>query len=434
MKTKKIIAALLCFVLLFVAVVEATPNDAFAATKQELQEKINNIDKQIAENRKKIEELKNKKEAQQEYLTTLEAQITANKEKADAIDYQIRAIDKEIEKLNEQIRALRKEISAIRAEIKVANEQIAETQAQIDESKTQLSAKLRNSYMSGDQSNLKILMGSNSLASFLTHLELMKRMSENDKKMIDEFKQIVIKLKKQKAELLEKKKVLDEKKNKFLEAKDEKVGKKDELKAKRAEYTKTLNSLNKNYSDINTLLDQIDKSSAAYEGYIKRLQNERTAADREIERIISQSQQTTQGTTPPPYASDKTWVRPLGTAGYVSSGFGNRDPRIGGWAFHGGTDFAAGEGTPIYAARGGTVIAAIWGTTGYGRYVVLDHGDGYTTVYGHCSTLLVSQGQVVQKGQPIARVGSTGNSTGNHLHFEVRYNNVKQNPLGYVSA
>ena len=434
MKLKKIVAALLSAVIFFASVAIISPADVHAATKEELEQKISSIDKQIAENKKKIEALKGKKESQQEYLNTLDGQITANREKADVIDTQIRAIDGEIKKLNDQINKLKKDISVIKGEIKVANEQIAETQEQIDASKDELSTKLRSSYINGDESNLKILMGSSSLASFLTHLEMMKRISENDKKMIDRFKKVVMKLKAQKAELVKKKKTLDEKKEKIVKAKDEKVANKNQLSAKKAEYTKTLNKLQHSYAEVDAYLDQLNKNSAAYENYIKKLQNERVAADREIDNIISSRQQTTQGTTPPAYASDKSWVRPLGGAGYVPSGYGNRDPRISGWAFHGGTDYAASEGTTIYASRAGTVIAAVWGTTGYGRYVVIDHGDGYTTLYGHCSNLLVSTGQVVSKGQAIAQVGQTGNARGNHLHFEVRYNNVKQNPLSYVSG
>ena len=89
-------------------------------------------------------------------------------------------------------------------------------------------------------------------------------------------------------------------------------------------------------------------------------------------------------------------------------------------------------GTPIYATRAGTVIAANYGTTGYGNYVIIDHGDGFTSLYGHCSTLAVSAGQQVSKGQHIANAGESGNADGAHLHFEIRYNGEKQNPLNYV--
>ncbi|MDO4380583.1 MAG: M23 family metallopeptidase [Clostridia bacterium] len=136
------------------------------------------------------------------------------------------------------------------------------------------------------------------------------------------------------------------------------------------------------------------------------------------------------------YQSNDSWAWPLGNIScYISSPYGNRSASISGWSFHGGMDISASGvyGKPIYASRAGTVIAAVWGTTGYGRYVIIDHGDGFSTVYGHCSELVVQTGQTVAKGQHIANVGSTGNSTGPHLHFEVRYNGEKQNPANYVS-
>ena len=124
----------------------------------------------------------------------------------------------------------------------------------------------------------------------------------------------------------------------------------------------------------------------------------------------------------------------MGGGTYISSGYGNRSASISGWSFHGGIDIAGGGiyGRPVYASRGGTVIAANWGNTGYGNYVIIDHGDGYASLYGHCSNLCVSTGQTVSKGQQIANVGSTGNSTGPHLHFEIRKNGVKVNPSNYL--
>ena len=116
----------------------------------------------------------------------------------------------------------------------------------------------------------------------------------------------------------------------------------------------------------------------------------------------------------------------------ISSGFGTRtDPINGVVKTHGGTDIAAAQGTPILAAAGGTVEIAGYNAGGYGYYVKLSHGEGYETLYGHCSVLLVSTGQAVKQGQVIAKVGSTGHSTGPHLHFEVRYNGNKVNPMQF---
>ena len=131
-----------------------------------------------------------------------------------------------------------------------------------------------------------------------------------------------------------------------------------------------------------------------------------------------------------------TW-HPTGTfrwpvSGRITSYFGGRKSPGGiGSTNHKGIDIAAPRGTPVYAADGGTVTYSGW-MSGYGYLVRIDHGNGYVTYYGHNSKLSVSVGQHVYKGQQIARVGSTGNSTGNHCHFEIRYNGVAKNPLNYL--
>jgi murein DD-endopeptidase MepM/ murein hydrolase activator NlpD len=119
-------------------------------------------------------------------------------------------------------------------------------------------------------------------------------------------------------------------------------------------------------------------------------------------------------------------------SGPITSNFGYRQhPILGSSRFHAGTDFGVPQGTPILAADSGTVIVAEW-YGGYGNAVIIDHGNGLTTLYGHCSELYVSVGQGVQRGQTIAAVGSTGLSTGPHLHFEVRQQGEPVDPLAYL--
>lgn len=115
---------------------------------------------------------------------------------------------------------------------------------------------------------------------------------------------------------------------------------------------------------------------------------------------------------------------------YVTSGYGYRTVPYSG--FHGGVDIGMPLGTSICAVKDGKVKTAVYGTTGYGCYVVLDHGNGIETLYAHCSKLLVTEGQTVKQGDVIAKVGSTGNSTGPHCHFEVRINGEKNDPTAYL--
>lgn len=465
---KRKITALLCAALLvalpFVSLYRPV---AHAATRQELEEELERIDSEIKDNKDKLAELKDKKESQQEYLDTLEEQIGANEKKATNLKTQVDSLDKDLETLEKQLKQLNTEIDVIDDEIKLAGEQLKATTASVQASKSQLSQKLKAAYVTGNDSAIKIIMGADSIASFLTRLEMMKRMSESDRKVIDKFKEEAATLKETKAELQKKQDKLDKKQAEVESNKQEIVTRKAELNDTKNEYEATVKELEDDYKEASDYIAQLDKNSAVYEGYIKNLQVEREAADKEIEQLIKNYQATTvpttQGTTlyadnndPAAttassggvqsggntsggggiYQSNDSWAWPLGSIScYISSPYGNRSASVSGWSFHGGMDISASGvyGKPIYASRAGTVIAAVWGSTGYGIYAVIDHGDGFSTVYGHCSSLCVTTGQTVSKGQQIGNVGSTGNSTGPHLHFEVRYNGAKQNPANYVS-
>lgn len=136
-----------------------------------------------------------------------------------------------------------------------------------------------------------------------------------------------------------------------------------------------------------------------------------------------------------PYIGENGFCSPLGRdwQAAVSSEFGYRtDPVYGGIAFHSGLDIAADTGTAIRVALPGTVTAVGYDGSGYGNYIIVDHGNGLSTLYAHCSAVSVAEGQLVGQGAVIGGVGSTGKSTGSHLHFEVRLNGEQTNPRGYL--
>lgn len=442
--TKKFISSmciLLCLVLVFTM-------GAFAATQAELEAQIAANNQQIQANQEKLDELKEKKENQQEYLEALEEQIKVVESKATGLQTQVEVIDTQIDKLDGELTQLGNETKQINAEIKETEKSITETESNISLKSDTLSQKLRSVYMNGNQSTLKILMGSSSLATFLTRLEMMKRTSENDKKVILEFKDDVTKLKKEKKKLVEDREELAEKEAEISTKKEEQSNKKSELLKKQKEYDGTMSSLEGQYAEVEKVMENIDKSSSEYKNYINKLQAENAAADAEIDRILKDyyATQNQQGTTRLPasnaapgesYQGSGSWYWPIGnTWCYISSKFGYRDPSISGWGFHGGIDLAGGNGklhgAPVYATRAGYVISAVTSDTGYGIYVLIDHGDGYSSLYGHMSARYVEVGNYVTQGQMIGRVGNTGNSRGAHLHFEIRYYGEKKDPLNYV--
>ncbi len=429
--------------------------EVFAKTKTELEDDIKKYDEQIKEAEGKLDNLKEKKEKQEEYLEALEKQINVMKARDTAIQTQINAIDEEISELKTKLRQIKTEISLIEEDIEKTEVKITEIEDNIAQSSDLLAQRLRASYMQGDESQLKILMGADSLATFLTRLEMMKRTSERDKEIILGFRDQVIELEKQKTQLEESKNERDVKKTELDIKKEEATEKRAELKKKQKEQDAARAKLQANYNAIDTLIKEIDKSSAAYKSYISKLEADKKAADAEIDRILSEyyatsNQQSTTlasggnanpSTTKPSgggsYNTNDSWAWPIGNRWcYISSKFGYRDPSVSGWGFHGGLDLAGGNGAlhgaPVYATRSGRVIAAVTSNVGYGIYVLIDHGDGYSSMYAHMSVRYVSTGDYVSKGQMIGRVGDTGNSTAAHLHFEIRYNGEKKDPLNYV--
>lgn len=161
-----------------------------------------------------------------------------------------------------------------------------------------------------------------------------------------------------------------------------------------------------------------------------------TKANKNIKKAEPQSKEVSKTVSTKP--KEKTFIWPTKGAYAVSSPYGYRNPDISGWSFHGGTDIVTGKGNssgvPVIASASGTVIYVSKSYRGYGHQVLIDHGKGITTRYAHmkAGSILVSVGQKVKQGQQIGRIGSTGNSTGPHLHFEVMVNGVKQNPNKYL--
>ena len=431
MKTKRIISLLLALLMFFTVV----GTEVYAATKEELENKIEQLDSQIAANKNKLNALKGKKEKQKEYLETLEKQLDTVEEKATSLQVQVNTLDKSISKLDKQINTLSKDIKKTKKQIKKAEDDIVTMEETIENTSDRMAEKLRASYMKGSESTLQILMGADSLASFMTRLEMMKRTSEKDKKDIEDFRDTVVSLKDTRKQLISDKKALDEKREERKESKEKLVTERSALKKKQKEYNSTVSQLENQYDEVDDYVKELDKSSAAYESYIKKLEKEKKAADAEIDRILKEYYQNQNPSSGGSYDTSSSWAWPLGSAScYISSHYGYRNPSISGWGFHGGTDITGGgiHGKPVYATKAGKVITAVTSNTGYGIYVLIDHGDGYSSLYAHMSARYVNSGDSVSKGQMIGRVGSTGNSTGPHLHFEIRYYGEKKNPMNYV--
>ncbi|MBR3817299.1 MAG: peptidoglycan DD-metalloendopeptidase family protein [Clostridia bacterium] len=443
---KRILCLILCFTLSVttVAFLYSAPTQVSAESIDDLEAEKEKLDKEYQENKEQMEALAKDISKQQEYLESLDKQIAIVSQKAAVIQKQISSIDAEIGTLNDEINQLSREID-------MTEQEITSTENEISVASEELAQRLRNAYLYGDETTLEIFMGSDDLASFMTRLEYMKRTTENDKLLIEDFKQQVVELNEAKAEIEADREDVKEKRTEQQKKRDESAEKQNEL-------NKALDELETQYAESEKYKATLEAENANLKAYQDKLNKEMAEAEARIDAFYESYYATTlpAGNANPtpdgsgssssssgkgdPYNSNATWAWPLGNEScYVSSKFGYRDPSIGTYNYHYGIDIAGGSGRlygkPVYAVRSGKVIAAVTDTrrVGYGTYVIIDHGDGYSSLYAHMSDRYVSVGATVNKGDMIGRVGNTGKSTGPHLHLEIRYYGEKLDPLRFVS-
>ena len=377
---KKVLSAVLAAVMTLSAI------SAYAAKS------VNDLKSELAQSQKKTEETKKQ-------IQNKQAEKNSQKAKKDALDVEIAGLQADIDKIQSVI-------DEKNAEIEQKNNEIAALDEEIKATDKRLKKRMKVIYESGTESYLELILNSTGIADLFTRIAVVESILKHDNTIMDNYRAQIV-------EINAAKEIVESEKNEQVEAQNILAEKQNQIKAKQQENQKIIDALSK---DIN----ELKKQEAAQEAAAKELQNQINAA------LTSSSQQSVK------YSGNGKFGFPLTSYTRVSSTYGYRiHPITGTKKLHAGIDYAAPYGTSILAAEDGVVLTSGW-NSGYGYCVTINHGGGYVTLYGHCSSLLVSAGQSVTRGQTIAKVGSTGNSTGNHLHFEVRINGNTVNPEGYL--
>lgn len=427
MKNKKqlkaLISGILVAALLLGLVAGAVTIMASAASSTEIKQEIDKLQSQQ-------DEIENQ-------ISGLEGQLMDNHTKLEATIAEKNAIDQEVYLLYQKVSNINDQIAAY-------NELIAEKQAELDEAQEhlrQLNEKNKERIQAmeedGQVSYWSVLFKANSFSDLLDRLNMVEEIAASDQRRLEEMNRAAEAVAKAKEELAAEKEALSDVKEELLVAQEE-------LEAKRAEAEALLQELVARGMEYQDLLDAAEAENAAMMAEISKLNSAYDAAkQREYEQWLA-----TQPKPQPPAASNDSvvgggasggsvvvgsdWLVPISYTAFTSP-FGYRDhPVYGGWRFHYGVDLAAPTGTPIYASRGGQVTTATYGASG-GYYVVINHMDGYTSNYLHMTHFVVAPGQYVSAGQVIGYCGSTGASTGPHLHFAIYKNGTAVNPALYIA-
>ncbi len=340
------------------------------------------------------------------------------------VSAKLKQIQADLDAANARLQSIQTKQAEINAQIAQTQNEIVKMEAYLKTRQDVLNRRVRTIYMHGQLNYLEVILGANSFSDFANRVELLKRVIRSDYNLILEIQKQKAAIEAKKAQLEEDKRQLD-----ALAAEAEKT--RQEIAKKKAEQQKVLDAAKSNKAAAAQMEQDLNAQLASVRNLIQQRLAAAEAARQAAQQQAASDDEGGGG------GSDDNYVQGTGAMGWPCSGpitspFGYRThPIFGTTIFHAGIDIGVDYGTPIHAADSGVVVYSGW-ISGYGNAVIIDHGGGISTLYGHNQSLAVSEGQSVSKGSVIAYAGSTGNSTGPHCHFEVDVNGSPVNPLGYL--
>lgn len=390
----------------------------------------------------------NLSEAQQE-KKTLENDLQKAKELIDSLKGSKEDIQSEVEKLDKQLNEISGKVKELESRLSKKRQEIANTESALNKAKEQEKKQYRNMkkriqfmYENGQTSYVEMLLSADSFTDFLNAVEYITQISQYDRKMLKEYQNMQVTiadtqktLETDYASLQSLQAKVQEEKQAVAALESAKKGELNDVADDLTDAQSVAKAYEAEIQAQNEVIAQIQAAQKrAAEQQAAQQQAQAAEENQGATDAAGENQNTAQNTTPSGNGqSTGSMMWPCPSSKRVTSDYGPRtSPTNGASSNHKGLDIGAAYGADIVAADGGTVLVATYSSSG-GNYVIIDHGGGLCTVYMHASSLTVSAGQTVSKGQVIAKVGSTGISTGNHLHFGVTLNGVYVSPWGYVS-
>lgn len=404
MRQSTLVRRTLSLALVLLMLIPVLPGGASAAKSDEIKGQISELKTQNAELQAQINAIRSK--------------YDANASEMQALVDQKAAIDQEIVLLNSQIENVNEQITAYGQLIADSQEQLEVSQALLDALSDKHRERIRAMEEGGEISYWDVLFRSSSFTDMLDRLNMIEEIAAADQRRLDEMRLAAEMVETTRAELESNKQELEA-------SRDTLTAIQEELTDRRDDSDEILRQLAERQEEFQALLDE---SEAAQDELMREIaQKEKDLKAAQYDEYLAKL--AAQGNSPP---SNATWITPVSGA-TLTSPFGKRvHPVLGYERMHNGIDLACPAGTPIYATRAGTVTTASYQAGGAGYYVSINHLDGFSSIYMHMTRYVVSKGQQVSAGQLIGYVGSTGISTGPHLHFGISYAGTYVNPLAYI--
>lgn len=365
----------------------------------------------------------------QDQLSSVQSQMAEQAQKKSEAEAVIGNVYEKLRVIQENLDAAKAAYESISSQIGETDKKIADTQSELEKAQARLSKRevvlsrrIRDIYMNGQLNYLDVIIGAKDFNDFATRVELLRRVVNSDLELISSIRE-------ERDKIDEAKKILEEERQRLATLQTEAEAKKTEIEQHKAEQQAILRKAETDKATAEEAYVELEASS----NQIAQMLREREAARQAAQAAAASGGSSGGGdddSSYQPVSGSGQMIWPVN--GVITSPFGYRThPIFGRQILHSGIDIGVDEGTPVHAADGGVVVEAGW-ISGYGYCVIIDHGNGTSSLYGHNSSLAVSSGQAVSQGQVIAYAGSTGNSTGPHVHFEVRVGGEPVDPSAYL--
>lgn len=382
-----------------------------------------------------LKDKKNELNNTQQHIKDKKAQVSQTKEKKEAIQQEIKAADLELVKIQDNIKELGQQLDEKKKQIKESQGKLDQAVAKKDEQYSATKKRMVQMYKNQKIGYMQVIFSSSSFWEAINRVEYVRRISKKDHNILDEYKAQIQTIEEQK------KKIEDEKDELDVLQKTE-IAKNEELEKARDKKQQAMEKLAAEEGKLQSEIENLESISEDLKAEINQLTKELEERARAQQAAAAKKNHSSSsssgggggggGSIPTQYVGG-SFMWPVPGFYRISSGYqGRRSPISGKSEFHTGIDIPASYGEDVVAAADGVVIKAGW-VNGYGNTIMISHGSGIVTLYGHNSSLVASNGQSVKKGQVVAKIGSTGNSTGNHCHFEVRVNGDHTDPMPYLN-
>ncbi len=359
----------------------------------------------------------------------LEQQIAENESETQSIVDKKANIDQQMELTRRQIENLSSQIQQYNLLIAAKQEELDQAEADADEMNERYKLRIRTMEEQGGVSYWSILFRASDFTDLLDRIDMISEIAASDQAMLGQLKAAAQAVADAKAEIEEDKSDLEATKADMEALQEQLDAQRAEADELIAELTERRDELQSDYETYDALEQQVREQIAD----VQRAYEDALADEEAARKIAEARQQASSGSIPKPSSSSSSgFIYPLAASATITDTYGMRyHPIYGYYKMHSGLDLAVGYGTAIYAAKSGTVVDAAYNKYN-GNYVTINHNDGYTTTYAHMDHSTVSVGQTVSQGEVIGYVGTSGYTTGAHLHIEVTYGGSTVNPAEYI--